>query len=147
MAGLPQDAAQLHAMIQAAVAAAITNLLLAPTAPTAVDPAARMVPGALAANPAGAGTTGTTNRNTGKFAWKAVAPKTGEAHEKSVNGKAYVHCPHHPGTSWVLKINRQGVEHKTGCRMMAGANAKAVNANRMVATVATIEEEMDEDQI
>jgi hypothetical protein len=86
------------------------------------------------------------NRNTGKFAWKAVTPKAGEAHEKTVNGKTYIHCPHHPGTSWVLKINQQGVEHKTGCRMMAEANANATNANRMVAAVANIEAQDEEEE-
>jgi hypothetical protein len=85
------------------------------------------------------------NRNSGKFAWKGVAPKTGEAHEKTVNGKAYIHCPHHGNTKWVLKVNQQGVEPKTGCRMMAEANA--TGGDRLTAAVANIEEEDDKEQI
>jgi hypothetical protein len=99
---------------------------------------------AKAAAVAAAAATG-NNRNSGKFAWKGVAPKAGEAQEKTVNGKAYIHCPHHGDTKWVLKINQQGVEHKTGCRMMAEANA--TGADRLVAAVANIEEEDDEEQI
>jgi len=54
--------------------------------------------------------------NTGQFAWKGVIPKAGEPHKKSVNGKSYVHCPHHGDTKWVLEFNREGVEHVAGCR-------------------------------
>jgi hypothetical protein len=55
-------------------------------------------------------------RNTGKYAWKGVAPKPSEPQRKKVDGKWYIHCPHHGETKWVLEINREGVEHKTGCR-------------------------------
>ena len=89
------------------------------------------------------------NRNTGKFAWKGVAPKSGEAHEKTVNGKVYIYCPHHGDTKWVLKINLKGIEHKTGCRKMAEASqAAGGDANqRLTAAVANIEEmEHDDDE-
>jgi hypothetical protein len=66
-------------------------------------------------------------------------------HKKTVNGKAYIHCPHHGDTKWVLKVNQQGFEHKTGCRMMAEANA--TGADRLIAAVANIEEEDDKEQI
>ena len=48
--------------------------------------------------------------------WKTVAPKDGESHEMTRNGKNYVYCPHHGDVKWVLAVNRQGVVHKTGCR-------------------------------
>jgi hypothetical protein len=96
---------------------------------------------------AAAATAAGGNRNSGKFAWKGVAPKTGEAHEKTVNGKAYIYCPHHGDTKWVLKVNQQGVEHKTGCRMMAEANANAANPDRMMAALANLDEEDEEEQI
>jgi len=54
--------------------------------------------------------------NTGQFAWKGIAPKTGEPHKKSVNGKSYIFCPHHGETKWVLEFNREGIEHAMGCR-------------------------------
>jgi hypothetical protein len=62
-----------------------------------------------------------------------------------VNGKAYIHCPHHGDTKWVLKVNQQGVEHKTGCRMMAEANA--ATPDRMMAALANLDEEDEEEQI
>jgi hypothetical protein len=86
-------------------------------------------------------------RNAGKFAWKGVAPKAGEAHEKTVEGKNYIFCPHHGTTKWVLKVNQQGIEHKTGCRMMAEANAQRANAavdpnaDRLTAALANVAEE------
>jgi hypothetical protein len=100
-------------------------------------------------------TTGKVNRNTGKYAWKGVAPKAGEPHEKTVDGKVYIHCPHHQGTEWVLKVNQQGVEHKTGCRMMAdalrlGANpvariAQVDDGDPIVAALANIAADDDEE--
>jgi hypothetical protein len=93
-----------------------------------------------------------TNRNTGSFAWKGVVPKAGEAHEKTMNGKAYIYCPHHGDTKWVLKVSVAGIEHKTGCRKMAesiqGGGTTATDA-ALVAAVANIEEgeEDNEEQI
>jgi hypothetical protein len=96
-----------------------------------------------------------TNRNTGKYAWKGVAPKAGEPHEKAVEGKSYIYCPHHESTKWVLKVNNQGVEHKTGCLKMAAALAALgtpvapTAASRMIAAIGNIEveEEVEEEQI
>jgi hypothetical protein len=100
---------------------------------------------------AGAGMPRTATRNTGDFAWKSVAPKAGEAHEKTVKGKDYIYCPHHGDTKWALKISLlAGIEHKTGCRKMAEANAQAAagTPDRMTAAVANIsEEEGDEENI
>jgi hypothetical protein len=81
------------------------------------------------------------NRNTGKFAWKGVAPKNGESHEKTVNGKVYIYCPHHGDTKWVLKTNLKGIDQKTGCRKMAEASqATGGDANqRLTLAVANIE--------
>jgi hypothetical protein len=101
----------------------------------------------------GKGKDGKANRNTGKYAWKGVSPKAGEPHEKTVDGKVYIHCPHHGTTKWVLKVNQQGIEHKTGCRMMAaaiagqGATPASTSAERLVAAVANIEEDNEEEQI
>lgn len=44
-----------------------------------------------------------------------MPPKTGEPHEKTVNGKECICCPHHKETCWALKINRRGILHSTGC--------------------------------
>lgn len=59
------------------------------------------------------------NRNVGAWAWKGVEPKEGEPHAKTVDGKEYIFCPHHGDTKWVLKVNRQGIEHATGCKARA----------------------------
>jgi hypothetical protein len=61
--------------------------------------------------------------NTGKWAWKIVPPKGNEPHKKTVDSKAYIHCPHHGDTQWVLGVNREGVEHATGCRARNNGNA------------------------
>jgi hypothetical protein len=53
--------------------------------------------------------------NEGKWAWKSVVKPGNENKEKTVEGKIYVHCPYHGDTKWVLKVNRDGVTHKTGC--------------------------------
>jgi hypothetical protein len=58
------------------------------------------------------GTTGSLN--TGDWAWKDVAPKSGEALYKMVSGKEYVHCPNHATTKWVLAS-----KHKDGCTLDA----------------------------
>jgi hypothetical protein len=80
-----------------------------------------------------------------KFAWKLVAPKAGESHEKTVEGKAYIYCPHHAATKWVLKINREGIEHKTGCKMMvagqqpvAAVSVAESKTDKLVAAVANV---------
>ena len=54
-------------------------------------------------------------RNTGPYAWKAIPPKAGESHDKKFKGKEYIYCPHHGDTAWVLKVNSQNVDHRTGC--------------------------------
>jgi hypothetical protein len=98
---------------------------------------------------------GKANRNTGEYAWKGVAPKAGESHEKTVKNKVYIYCPHHESTKWVLKVNQQGVEHKTGCLKMAAAIAAQAaaagptSAQRLVAAIGNIdvEEENEEEQI
>jgi hypothetical protein len=38
----------------------------------------------------------------GKFAWKDLAPKAGESHTKSMMGKMYYWCTHHPNPMWAL---------------------------------------------
>ena len=73
-------------------------------------------------------------KNDGKFAWKSVAPKTGEPHAKTVNGKDYIYCPHHGDTKWVLKINREGLNHKENCRMAAAAKGSGATAMTAVAS-------------
>jgi hypothetical protein len=93
---------------------------------------------------------GGKNRNTGKFAWKGLAPKAGEPHEKTVNGKPYIYCPHHGDTKWVLKVNQAGVEHRTGCSKMAEANAAANRGgavDALTAAVANIEEVVEEEAL
>jgi hypothetical protein len=62
-------------------------------------------------------------KNEGKWAWKAVPPGPTDPKEKKMNGKEYVYCPHHGDTKWVLKVNRQGIAHKTGCRASGTGNA------------------------
>jgi hypothetical protein len=39
-----------------------------------------------------------------------------------MNGKEYIYCLHHGDTKWVLKTNRQGIAHKTGCRQANAGN-------------------------
>jgi hypothetical protein len=98
------------------------------------------------------GKDGKNDRNTGQYAWKGVAPKVGEPHEKTVKGKAYIYCPHHESTKWVLKVNNLGVEHKTGCLKMAAALAAQVppaattGATRLVAAIGNIEVEEDNEE-
>jgi hypothetical protein len=62
-----------------------------------------------------------TNKNKGRWAWKGIAPKDGEPHEKKVDGKLYIFCPHHGDTKWVLETNAKGIKHKTGCTKRAEA--------------------------
>ncbi|CAB9523406.1 unknown protein [Seminavis robusta] len=59
-------------------------------------------------------TTPRQGKDDDKYAWKQVAPKDGEPHDKTVNGKEYIYCPHHETTKWVLKVNNKGIEHRTG---------------------------------
>jgi hypothetical protein len=51
-----------------------------------------------------------------KWAWKNVIKAGDEGKEKTFEGKVYVHCPYHGETKWVLKVNREGVNHLAGCR-------------------------------
>jgi hypothetical protein len=100
----------------------------------------------------GKGKDGKSPRNVGKYAWKGIAPQNGQAHEKSMDGKIYIYCPHHGETKWVLKVNQQNIEHKTGCRMMAAALAAqgatgTTGVDQLVAAVADITVEDDEEQI
>lgn len=88
-----------------------------------------------------------SNRNTGKFAWKGVAPKAGESHEKKVDGKDYIYCPHHESTCWVLKINRQGIEHKTGCRKMAEALLASPTTVALTGVIETDLEDLEDEDI
>lgn len=73
------------------------------------------------------------------FAWKAaIAPEPVEPHEKTANGKECVYCPHHGDTKWVLKTNRDGVEHTTGCRVAAAARRNADNNRPTVSTTGAL---------
>ena len=63
---------------------------------------------------------GNNKRNTGKFAWKAIAPKPGEPTKKVWNDKAYIHCPHHGDTKWVLETSNRG-RHVENCQAMMKA--------------------------
>eukprot|EP00797_Seminavis_robusta_P026615 Sro487_g152930.1 n/a (451) ;mRNA; f:41328-42680 len=74
-----------------------------------------------AANPGKA--TPAKGKTDDKYAWKQIAPKDGEAQEKTVGGKEYVFCPHHNTTKWVLKVNDKGIVHRTGCTKMKEAQA------------------------
>lgn len=65
------------------------------------------------------------NGNTGKFAWKNIAPKPGEPHFKTANGKEHIHCPNHVETVWVLKTNGRRILHSTGCLAMKKQLEKA----------------------
>ena len=82
-------------------------------------------------------------RNTGKFAWKAQAPKDGEPHAKTVNGKNYIYCPHHGDTKWVLEVNRKGALHATGCfakkraESESGGSSQASITTEMTANTST----------
>jgi hypothetical protein len=60
-------------------------------------------------------------KNDVKFAWKLGPPKSGEPKTKKFNGRNYIYCPHHERTCWVLEINNEGIEHRTGCKKMAEA--------------------------
>jgi hypothetical protein len=75
--------------------------------------------------------------NTGKWAWKSITPKPGEAHKKTVDGKAYIHCPHHGDTQWVLEVNREGVEHATGCRARQNSKEPATPTT-LSSTISTL---------
>jgi len=62
------------------------------------------------------------SRNTGKYAWKSVAPKPDEPTRKEWEGKWYIYCPHHGDTKWVLEVSNRG-KHVEGCQALAAANA------------------------
>jgi hypothetical protein len=59
----------------------------------------------------------------GSFAWKGIAPRVGEPTDKTVNGKDYIYCTHHSKTKWVLNMNREGIDHRSGCHATATARA------------------------
>jgi hypothetical protein len=40
--------------------------------------------------------------------WKMTAPKPGEAVQKTMKGKEYIHCPNHGELKWVLKEGHVG---------------------------------------
>jgi hypothetical protein len=67
-----------------------------------------------AATTTSSGNSNPTSQNTGKWAWKDIAPKDNESKFKSVGNKEYVYCPNHPGTKWVL-----AAKHKDGCTLDA----------------------------
>jgi hypothetical protein len=54
----------------------------------------------------------TVRKNDDIWAWKEIAPTTGQPKEKTFRGKVYIHCPHHPSTQWVLKEFHLG-----GCKL------------------------------
>jgi len=74
-------------------------------------------------------------KNDGEWAWKSIAPRTGEARMKANKGKECIHCPHHGDTQWVLKVNRAGVEHATGCRAMKATQEQKAIALTAAASV------------
>jgi hypothetical protein len=85
---------------------------------------------------------GKANRLKGKYAWKGIAPKPGEPHEKTMNGKVYIYCPHHGETKWVLKVNVKGIDHKTGCsKLLAQANGSGAADGALTAAIANLTEE------
>jgi hypothetical protein len=87
-------------------------------------------------------------KNEGKWAWKAVAPGPNESKEKRMNGKDYVYCPHHGDTKWVLKTNRQGVPHATGCRAAAsGSNSGSMTPVTLASTISSLTEMGTPDQL
>ena len=77
--------------------------------------------------------------NDGIWAWKSMTPKAGEAHVKSFQGKDCICCPHHGEMKWVLKIDRKGAAHSTGCRARQEATGKA-QGDAIALTAATIGE-------
>ncbi|CAB9513065.1 unknown protein [Seminavis robusta] len=79
-----------------------------------------------------------------KFAWKLVAPKQGEAKEKTINNKTYVYCPYHDTTKWVLKVNDKGVDHLTGCTKMMEAKAAEAATQGQDKTAAALAGAMDD---
>jgi hypothetical protein len=86
------------------------------------------------------------NKNKGKWAWKGIAPKEGEPHDKKVDGKTYIYCPHHGDTKWVLETNAKGIKHKTGCTKNPD-NKQKTDGGGMIAAVANLEEtEVDEEE-
>ncbi|CAB9527195.1 expressed unknown protein [Seminavis robusta] len=91
------------------------------------------------------------SKDADKYAWKQVAPKTGEPKEKTVGGKEYIFCPHHHTTKWVLKVNDKGIVHRTGCTKMKEARADAAGASDAGSEAAALanafEQEQDEEAI
>jgi hypothetical protein len=88
------------------------------------------------------------SRKDDKFAWKTKPPKANEQHKKTVNGKDYIYCPHHETTCWVLAVNQQGVDHKTGCKKMLAARGAAATGNEgSTIALPTIEQDSDEELI
>ena len=78
-------------------------------------------------------------RNDGEWEWKTIPPKAGEPKTKKFRGNEYIYCPHHGNTKWVLKVNRQGIEHATGCRMAkkTGSNDDTTHVTANTATTET----------
>jgi hypothetical protein len=50
----------------------------------------------------GTANAGKDRTNGGDFAWKNVAPKSGESKTKTKGGKTYHWCTHHPSPMWAL---------------------------------------------
>jgi len=75
-----------------------------------------------------------------KWAWKLVAPKSGEPHEKAFEGKDYIYCPHHQTTKWVLKINRKGKVHSENCEARNDAGSSAAGSGREQALASVLED-------
>jgi hypothetical protein len=76
--------------------------------------------------------------DSGKFAWKNIAPADGEPREKKKDGKDYVHCPNHGDLQWVLKEG-----HLKGCNNAPAAATpkpdKVAEADpKVVAAVVTV---------
>ena len=75
--------------------------------------------------------------NDGEFAWKGVAPKAGEPHEKIVKGRSHVHCPHHGATKWALK-QKKGIVHLEKCNAAARQKADpAKETGKQLALIGT----------
>jgi hypothetical protein len=53
-----------------------------------------------------------TTQFTGKWAWKAIAPKGNEPRTKEFEKKKYIACANHPPAQWVLAEG-----HRDGCRL------------------------------
>ncbi|CAB9501074.1 unknown protein [Seminavis robusta] len=80
-----------------------------------------------------------------KFAWKQVPPADGDPHDKKVNGKEYIYCPHHDTTKWVLKVNNKGIEHRTGCSKLKDSTGGSAPNGQMAAALANVMEDAGTD--